>query len=154
MKEVKVQAIRNGTVIDHIAAGRALEVMRILGLPTEGTHSTVSIGMNLPSPKMGQKDVVKIEDRELEPREVNKISLVAPQATISIIRNYEKAKKVVVELPKEVLGLARCENPNCISNSGEPVPSHHLVARKEAPVLKCAYCGRVVRDVAGSLLSR
>lgn len=153
LKEFKVQPIRNGTVIDHVQAGQALKVMRILGLPTEGAHSTVSIGMNLPSGKMRHKDVVKIEDRELDPREVNKISLIAPRATISIIRNYEIAKKTVVELPKEILGLARCENLSCISNAREPVQSHHHVAPEDPPRLRCAYCGRDVQDVAASLLA-
>jgi aspartate carbamoyltransferase regulatory subunit len=153
MIELKVQPIKNGTVIDHIAAGQALQVMRILGLPAEGSHSIVSIGMNLPSEKMGQKDVVKIEDRELDPREVNKISLIAPSATISIIRNYQIAKKSVVQLPKEITALARCENLSCITNArSEPVQSRHVIMQRDPPRLQCAYCGREVRDVAASLV--
>ncbi len=153
LKEFKVQPIRNGTVIDHIAAGQALKVMRILGLPAEGGRSIVSIGMNLPSRKMGHKDVVKIEDRELDPREVNKISLIAPKASISIIRNFQIARKAVVELPKEIIGLAKCENLSCVTNAHEPVQSRHVVTSGESPALRCAYCGREVKDVAGSLLT-
>lgn len=153
MIELKVQPIKNGTVIDHISAGQALKVMRILGLPAEGSTSIVSIGMNLPSGKIRLKDVVKIEDRELDPREVNKISLIAPKATISIIRNYQIAKKATVELPKEIVGLARCENLSCISNvRAEPVRSRHAVVGHDPPRLQCAYCGREVRDIAQSLL--
>lgn len=153
MKEFKVQPIRNGTVIDHIRAGQALKVMRILGLPSEGTHSIISVGLNLPSGKIGHKDVVKVEDRELDPREVNKISLIAPTASISIIRNYQIAKKATVQLPKEIVGLARCENVNCITNAREPIQSRHLVTQQDPPALRCAYCGRDVRDVAASLTS-
>lgn len=153
MIELKVQPIKNGTVIDHIHAGQALKVMRILGLPAEASTSIVSIGVNLPSSKMKLKDVVKIEDRELDPAEVNKISLIAPRATISIIRNYEIAKKQVVQLPKEIVGLARCENLSCISNvKAEPVRSRHQVVSRDPPRLRCAYCGREVKDVATSLL--
>jgi aspartate carbamoyltransferase regulatory subunit len=153
VRELKVQPIKNGTVIDHISAGQALQVMRILGLPAPGSTSIVSIGMNLPSSKMGQKDVVKIEDRELDPNEVNKISLIAPKATISIIRNFQIAKKAVVQLPKEIVGLARCENLSCITNTKqEPVRSRHLVAQRDPPKLLCAYCGREVRQVAASLV--
>ena len=157
MKEFKVQPIRNGTVIDHIEAGQALKVLAILGLPTEGTHSIISVGINLPSDKMGQKDVVKVEDRELAQDEVNRISLIAPQASISIIRNFEIARKSVVELPKEIVALAKCENVNCISNEKhEPVKSRHAVLKrpKGPHALRCAYCGREIKDVAASLRPR
>lgn len=154
MKELKVQPIRNDTVIDHISPGSALKVLRIMGLPTEETKSTISIAMNLPSTKTSAlKDVVKIEDRELDPREINKIALIAPKATINIIRNYEVFKKQVVQLPKEILGLAKCENASCISNTPEPIQSRFSVLKKDPPILKCAYCGREVKDIAGSLVA-
>lgn len=153
MKDIKVQPIKNGTVIDHISPGSALKVLRIMGLPNDGARSVISVAINVPSAKTGgQKDVVKIEDREIDPKEVNKIALVAPKATINIIRNYEVHRKQVVQLPKEVVGLCRCENAGCISNSPEPVQSRLLVARKEPLVLKCAYCSREVRDIAGALI--
>ena len=84
---------------------------------------------------------------------MNKISLIAPSASISIIRNYQIAKKAVVQLPKEIVALARCENVSCITNTkGEPVRSRHLVVPGSPPLLRCAYCGREVKDVAASLL--
>lgn len=153
MREFKVQPIRNGTVIDHVRAGQAIKVLRILGLPSDDTHSIISIGMNLPSHKMGHKDVVKIEDRELDGDEVNKIGLIAPGATISIIRNYELARKSVVQIPTQVVALARCENPNCITNQAEPIRSRHEVTNPDPPQLACAYCGRNVQDVATSLIT-
>ena len=153
MKELKVQPIKNGTVIDHISPGQALKVLRIMGLPNGELRSVVSIAMNVTSQKTGtQKDVVKIEDREIDPREVNKIALIAPKATINIIRNFEVHKKQVVQLPKEVVGIVRCENPSCITNSHEPVATRFTVVKKDPPQLRCAYCGREVRDVVGAVV--
>src|ERR1700737_2335006 len=101
MQELKVQPIRNGTVIDHIAPGRAITVLRILGMPRMGWTSIITAAMNVPSSR-GRKDILKIEDRELDPTEVNKISLIAPQATINIVREYEVVRKELVELPEKV----------------------------------------------------
>lgn len=146
MKELKVQPIRNGTVIDHIASGRAVTVMRILGLLRPGWTSTVTAAMNVPSNK-GRKDILKIEDRELDPSEVNKISLIAPNATINIIREYEVARKERVELPEKVSGLVRCPNPNCVTNH-EPIKTQFLVTQKDPVRLTCGYCDREVHEVS------
>jgi aspartate carbamoyltransferase regulatory subunit len=146
MKELKVQPIRNGTVIDHVEAGRAVTVMRILGLLRPGWTSTVTAAMNVPSSK-GRKDILKIEDRELDPGEVNKISLIAPNATINIIREYEVARKDRVALPEKVSGLVKCPNPNCVTNH-EPVKTQFLVVTKDPVRLQCGYCDREVAEVA------
>lgn len=150
MKELKVQPIRNGTVIDHIAAGNAIRVLRILGMPRPGWTSTITAAMNVPSSR-GRKDILKIEDRELDPAEVNKISLIAPNATINIIREYEVAKKERVQLPEKVSGLVKCPNPNCVTNH-EPVKSQFLVVARDPLRLHCAYCDREVTDVAEHVL--
>jgi aspartate carbamoyltransferase regulatory subunit len=154
VKEFKVQPIRNGTVIDHITPGAALEVLRILGLPAAGSSSTISVAIHVGSQKWKLKDVVKIEDRELDPKEISKIALIAPHATIAIVRNYEVTVKTNVDLPSEVEGLARCDNPNCISNAREPVAARFRVLEREPPVLECYFCGREVADVAQSLVTR
>ena len=153
MKELKIQPIKNGTVIDHISPGAALKVLRIMGLPSDGTRSVISIAINVSTRKNGaQKDVVKIEDREIDPKEINKIALISPRATINIIRNFEVYKKQVVQLPKEVVGLVRCENASCITNTTEPILSRFAVVKPDPTVLRCAYCGREVRDVAGNII--
>ena len=90
-KELKIPRIKNGTVIDHITAGNAVKVLHILGIP-RSTSSVVSVAINVMS-KLGKKDIVKVENRELDPQEVDKIALIAPKATINIIRDYEVAKK-------------------------------------------------------------
>jgi aspartate carbamoyltransferase regulatory subunit len=151
MKELKVQPIRNGTVIDHIAPGMALKVLHVLNLPQPGMTSTLTAAINVPSKVMGRKDIVKVEDRELEPGELSKIALIAPSASINIIREYEVAEKHVVQLPDLVEGIVRCGNPNCITNQAEPVRSAFKVVSKKPPRLQCGYCDRVIADVAAQL---
>ncbi|MFB6196304.1 MAG: aspartate carbamoyltransferase regulatory subunit [Haloplanus sp.] len=145
-RELRVSKIRNGTVIDHVTAGQALNVLAILGIDGSGGES-VSIGMNVPSDKLGRKDVVKVEGRELSQSEVDVLSLIAPRATINIIREFEVVEKNRVERTDSVTGVLVCPNHNCITNADEPV-------RTEFDVLddgvRCTYCGTIVRgdDVA------
>jgi aspartate carbamoyltransferase regulatory subunit len=157
-KEMKVSPIRNGTVIDHITSGMALKVLRILGLPREGTRSVVSAIMNVPSATGRSKDIVKIEDRELDPEEVDRISLIAPRATINIIRDYEVAEKHQVTLASRAEGTVACSNPNCITNARddfgrhEPVLPAFRVLAKDPPVLRCEYCDRDLVNIADHIL--
>jgi aspartate carbamoyltransferase regulatory subunit len=150
MKELRVTPIKDGTVIDHITPGRALKVLRVLKIP-ESTSSVVSILMNV-NGKKGKKDIVKIESRELDPKEVDKIALIAPKATINIIRDYEVIKKHKVELPMEVVGLTKCSNPTCISNAREPVESRFQVITKDPLRIKCYYCEREPEDIAEGII--
>jgi len=106
--------------------------------------------MNVPSSR-GRKDILKIEDRELDPTEVNKIALIAPNATINIVREYEVARKERVELPEKVSGLVKCPNPNCVTNH-EPVRTQFLVVHRDPVRLRCGYCDREVDDVAAHVL--
>jgi len=149
MRDLKVTPIRNGTVIDHIPSGMALKVLKVLGISGEGT-STVSVLMHVASKQRGTKDIVKIEDRELLPKELNKIALIAPEATINIIRNYNVAEKHTVALPERVVGILKCENPNCISNFKEPVKPRFRVASRSPPRLRCVYCDRPLEPEAAT----
>ena len=150
MKELKVTPIKNGTVIDHIPPGLALKVLHVLKIP-ETASSAISVAMNVKS-KMGKKDIVKIENKELDKREVNKISLIAPKATINIIRDYEVVKKHRVQLPNEIIGIVKCSNPTCISNSREPVESRFIVVSKDPPHIKCYYCERETENIAERII--
>lgn len=142
---IRVQPIENGTVIDHITAGQAQNVLRILGLPGS-LEGVVSVLMNAPS-EHGKKDVVKIEGREINVHELDKISLIAPNATINIIRNYEVSQKKKVHTPKYIEGVVKCINPNCISNSSEPVTSKFTVREEQGRIfLRCDYCERVISE--------
>jgi aspartate carbamoyltransferase regulatory subunit len=143
-RELKVKPIRNGTVIDHITANKALHVLKILGLPSK--EAAVTIAMNVKSAHMGAKDIVKIEGRELESREVDKIALIAPNATINIVREYEIVGKGKVKLLNNINGLLICPNPNCITNTTEPVISKFHVIDTEPLMLRCYYCERIMNN--------
>lgn len=143
-KKLRVKPIKNGTVIDHITANKALSVLKILGLPSE--ENTVTIAMNVPSSKIGSKDIVKIEGRELAPREVDKIALIAPNASINIIRDYELIEKSKVHLLDSISQILKCPNPNCITNTKEPVKTRFYVIGKEPVILRCYYCERIMEE--------
>ena len=150
MKELRIQPIKDGTVIDHITAGQAVKVLHILRIP-ESTSSIVSVAINVKS-RIGKKDIVKVENRELDPREVDRIALIAPKATINIIREYEVVEKHKVQLPDEIIGIVKCSNPTCISNSHEPVKSRFLIVSKDPPQIKCYYCEREPEDIAERII--
>jgi len=141
-----VRRIREGTVIDHIPAGRALTVLRILGITgREGVR--VAVVMNVESRRLGRKDIVKIEERFLSPEEVNKIALVAPRATINIVRDYRVAEKRRVTLPSMIEGIISCPNPTCITRQRrEPVKPRFRVLRRGPLLLQCIYCGTLIGD--------
>lgn len=144
-----VRRIRNGTVIDHIVAGEALNVVKILGI-TGSTPEALSIATNVPSGQMGKKDIVKLNDRELSKEEVDRIALISPRATINIIRDYKVCEKKGVEIPDLIEGLVRCPNPGCISNTNEPIRSRFFVTQKG---LRCAYCDWVIgHDITNSII--
>ncbi len=151
-KELRVRRIENGTVIDHITAGKALSVLKILGLP-DSSQGVVSVLINSQG-KYGKKDVVKVENRELKVEEVDRIALIAPNATINIIRNFNVTRKNRVHIPSFVEGIVRCINPNCISNSNEPISSKFAVDTENINLkLRCYYCGRVIsEDIDKNLL--
>ena len=128
MQELRIAAIKNGTVIDHIGSGLALDVLRIIGARGIDKDSTVSVALHVRSGKLGWKDIVKVENMELSPRKVNAIALIAPTATISIIRDFKVQSKRPVDLPETIVGVIHCPNPNCISNQGEPIESEFRVS--------------------------
>ena len=129
IKEVKLAPIRNGTVIDHITCGQALNVMKILGVNESNIDSSISIGMHVISAKTTEwKDIIKIEDRELDSKTVDK------------------------RLEDHVVGLARCSNPNCITNRGEPVSPEFNVISRHPPQLRCCYCDRILMNISDNLL--
>ena len=140
-KDLYVSKIRNGTVIDHISAGHALDVLKILGIDGREGH-VVSVAMNVTSKTAAKKDIVKVENRELKQDEVDKIALIAPGATINIIRDYDVAEKTRVKLPETIKGIVRCANPSCVSNAGEPVVPRFTVERRDPLRLRCFYCSR------------
>jgi aspartate carbamoyltransferase regulatory subunit len=138
--ELRVSKIKDGTVIDHIRGGYALDVVKILGI-TGKEKRVMTIAINVPSKRFGAKDIVKIEGKALNSQEVNRIALVAPHASINIVRNYTVVEKLEVKLPKVIESIVKCSNPCCISNADEPVISKFYVITEEPLLLKCHYCG-------------
>ncbi|MBX7075721.1 MAG: aspartate carbamoyltransferase regulatory subunit [Methanobacteriaceae archaeon] len=142
--ELKVKPIKDGTVIDHITANKSLYVLRILGLP-DG-ESSVSLAINVSSSNGEKKDIVKIENRELDNNELDQVALISPKATINIIRNYEIASKAQVTLQEELDSIIKCINPKCISNTAEPIKSKFYVLKRDPITLRCHYCERLISE--------
>ncbi len=146
-KQKKDRPITDGTVIDHITGGEALNVLKILGI-SGTTEAEVTVVMNVGSGRLVKKDIVKVEDRELKDEEVNRIALIAPLATLNIIRNSKVTEKRQVVLPREITGVVRCQNPNCISNSTEPTVSRMqvTVTAKNPVLVRCYYCEQPITE--------
>lgn len=138
-KERLVAAIENGTVIDHIPADKTYLVATILGLAELTTP--VTIGSNYVSKKVGRKGIIKVENKFFTDEEISRLSVVAPKVVLSIIRDYEVVAKKTVETPSELRGIARCNNPKCITNN-EPVQTVFHVVDKETGTLRCHYCDK------------
>jgi aspartate carbamoyltransferase regulatory subunit len=143
MEEMRrVTAICNGSVIDHIPAGTALKVLRMLRIKGRSANP-VSLVMNVPSGKFGAKDIIKVEDRELTQEELDRLSIIAPHASVAIIRNYSVAKKRSVEVQDELVNIAKCTFSNCITHGNREPQSHRLAVVSIDPLqLRCHYCCR------------
>ena len=141
-EELRVRKIKNGTVIDHIKAGKGKKVLDILGIEDGFPHVTALL-MNVPSKRVGKKDIVKIENKALEKEEVDKIALIAPHATWNVIKDFKVTKKSRIELPDKLEGVLKCPNPKCVTNMNEPVKTKFKVEEKEPVKLRCVYCERL-----------
>ncbi|MCC6042474.1 MAG: aspartate carbamoyltransferase regulatory subunit [Candidatus Verstraetearchaeota archaeon] len=142
-RELRVQKIRDGVVIDHLRAGTALKILEMLGITGKEGY-IITIAMNVPSQKLGTKDIIKIEGRYLSPSEVSKIALIAPRATLNIIKDYQVMKKERLTLPDEIVGIIRCSNPTCITNHEPQIQSKFRVVSREPLKIKCEYCETVM----------
>ena len=141
---MRVQPIRNGTVIDHIKAGRGRKILDALELIDKGT--TITLLMHVPSKKNTSKDVVKIEDRELSESESQKLALLSPGSHVNIIRNFVVAEKNVAELPKTISDMALCSNDNCISNNERGARTTFNIINGDSLNIQCIYCGRKIAE--------
>ena len=139
-KELKVSAIENGTVIDHIPGKVVFQVVKILSL-SEVTDQ-ILFGTNLDSRKMGKKGIIKVSNKFFRPDEINKIALVAPNATLIIIKNFKIVEKKKVEVPDNIEKIVKCFNPNCITNH-ENVTTQFTVIDKIELKLQCHYCEKI-----------
>jgi len=140
-KTLKVSAIKNGTVIDHIPSNCLFKVISLLHL--DRVESPITFGSNLDSSKLGSKAIIKITDLYFEDSDINKIALIAPEVKLSIIKDYKVVEKKVVKVPDEVVGLAKCFNPQCISNHEEITTRFHVLIGNGDIELKCKYCEKI-----------
>lgn len=139
-KRLSVSAIKEGTVIDHVPASALFKVVSILNL--EKLDTMITIGNSLGSDKLGKKGIIKLSKVFFEDDDINKIALVAPCAKLNLIRDYEVVEKKVVEIPDEIVGIAKCVNPKCITNN-EAVTTRFEVVSKSEVKLKCHYCEKI-----------
>lgn len=138
-KELAVAALENGTVIDRIPSEQLFKVVAMLKLDT--IANSITIGNNLNSSKIGRKGIIKVADYFFRDEEINKIALIAPEATINVIRDYKVVEKYSIKLHDTLRGIIRCNNPKCISNN-EPMDTVFHVTRREPLEVTCHHCTR------------
>ena len=140
--KLQVAALENGTVIDHIPSELVFQIVDLLGL--KNLSSSVTIGYNLVSQKVGRKGIIKVAGKFFTDEEISRLSIVAPNVVLNIIKDYEVVEKKTVIIPDELHGIVRCHNPKCISNN-EPMASFFHVINKEQRILKCHYCEKEMK---------
>jgi len=138
-KERLVAAIENGTVIDHIPAEKTFQVATLLGI--QSLEAPITIGNNFASRKVGKKGIIKVSDKFFTDDEISRLSVIAPNVVLNIIRDYEVVEKKTVVTPDELRGIVRCNNPKCITNN-EPMTTLFHVVNKQLRTLKCHYCDK------------
>ncbi|WP_319372348.1 aspartate carbamoyltransferase regulatory subunit [uncultured Ilyobacter sp.] len=137
--ELQINAIENGTVIDHIDSEKTLEIMNLLELNKE--HGTIMVAFNLESSKQGKKGIIKIDGRILKDEEIEKIAILAPKASINIIKDFKVLEKKMVKLPGVINDVIKCQNPKCVTNF-EKVSTKFF---REEEKYRCAYCEASVK---------
>ena len=143
MKQLDVSAIKDGSVIDHIDSKSNLKVADILNIQNE--EQMILVGINLTSKFLGKKGIIKIGGKIIDQKELNKIALIAPNATVNIIKDYEVVKKFKVAVPDVIEGIVRCFNPNCVSNHHKITSKLHVI-NKNPIKLQCHYCERIMNS--------
>ena len=131
-----IDSIQNGIVIDHITAGKAMELYNILGL--DKLECTVAILKNVTSGKLGRKDIIKI-DRIID-IDLDAIGYVDPGITVNIIKGGELAKRTHIDLPEEITNVIHCKNPRCITTTEQELPHVFKLTDREKRVYRCIYC--------------
>ena len=140
-KELVVSALENGTVLDHIPADNVYKALDILNL--KGVESQITIGINLASKLYGRKGIIKIADKFFEDEELNKLALIAPKATVNIIRDFKVVEKKKITMPEEIIGMAKCMNPKCVTNH-QPIKTRFTTIEKGDEIsLLCHFCEKV-----------
>lgn len=138
---LSVTAIKNGTVIDHITPGQALRIIHLLSL--KESKNKITIGLHLPSKRIGIKDLIKIEDRILTENEANEIVVFAPKATINVIENFKVTTKINTHLPSLMKAVFICPNPACITQTEVIDSCFYISPQSKSVKLICHYCDKI-----------
>lgn len=133
---LKVDSIEKGIVLDHIKAGKAMEIYQFLNL--DSLDCSVAIIKNVKSNKMGMKDIIKINDAIDINLEV--LGYIDPNITVNIIENDATVEKKRLELPERVVNVARCNNPRCITSEEQELDQIFKLVDKEKGIYRCLYC--------------
>lgn len=141
-KELAVAALQNGTVIDHIPSDVLFKVAEILEISK--LETSVTIGNNLDSKRMGKKGIIKVADVIFPQETLNRIAVIAPNAKINVIKDYAIISKTHVMLDDEICDIVKCNNPKCITNN-EPMHTRFRVLDRNNIELQCRYCGKKVK---------
>ncbi|HEC40813.1 hypothetical protein LCGC14_0480540 [marine sediment metagenome] len=142
-EKLKIDKISKGTVIDHIDAGYALTILALTGL--DESKNLITIGVNVSSKKYQTKDIIKIENVFLNEIQMQQISILSPNANISLIENYKVIEKKKVKLPNIIKELILCVSQTCISNSKEPITTEFMVLEEKPLKIQCVYCERIYK---------
>ena len=133
---MRIDSIKNGTVIDHIPAGNAMRLYRLLNLDT--MDRSVAIMVNVVSGKMDKKDIIKIDG--LIELDTNILGFVAPHVTVNIIRDEKIVEKKHIDLPMCLTNVLRCKNPRCITSVEQELPQIFRLTEAERKIYRCIYC--------------
>ena len=133
--------MENGTVLDHIPAENVYKALNLLNLTS--IESQITIGINLASKAQGKKGIIKIADKFFEDEELNKLALIAPAATVNVIKDFKVVEKKTVNIPEEVIGIAKCRNPKCVTNHQPIKTRFKTVSDGDKISLKCHYCEKI-----------
>ena len=131
-----IDSIKNGIVIDHITAGKGMELYNILGLGEK--DCTVALLKNVVSTKFGRKDIIKIDGiMELD---WDLVGFVDPNITVNVIRDGEQVEKRQLKLPETITNVIRCKNPRCITSVEQELQQVFKLTDREKRVYRCLYC--------------
>ena len=133
---MNIDSIQNGYVIDHIQAGKSMEIYKYLGL--DALDCSVAIIKNVKSQRMGRKDIIKIDS--LIDLSLDNLGYIDPGITVNLIRDGERVEKRHLALPKRVVGVLRCKNPRCITQIEQEVEQVFFLADEDKRVYRCLYC--------------
>ena len=131
-----IDEIKNGIVLDHITAGKGLQIYRFLEL--DNLDAPVAIIQNAVSRKMGKKDIIKI-DAQIN-ADLNTLALICPGITVNVIRDGVRVEKKQLTLPLEVKDVLKCKNPRCITTTEQELPHVFRLTQSTTKVYRCIYC--------------